>query len=127
LKVAKAIGGAEHIDGTALIPGASWYTSKSTGDGFFYLDSPGFLQCSKCLTTDLLVEGSDLTVFGIVLQEGKSGRKFRFHACTLPSCSVRIRLDLGFIDQHRWVEDREGGILKTSCSAVLSRCRRWTA
>jgi hypothetical protein len=29
---------------------------------------------------------------------------------------VRIRLDLGFIDQHRWVEDREGGILKPSCS-----------
>ena len=102
-------------NGPAPIPGAIWYTAEATGGGMLYQFPAGTLASTKCLTSDMLLDGSELAVFQIVLSEGEKGRKFRFDFGALNQCSFRVRVDLALVDQSRWMVEREGAFLKPKC------------
>lgn len=97
------------------IPGAQWYVAQEAGDGFEYRFPAGLLTDAKYLTADILAEGNDLTVFGLVLREGENGPRFQCNVGVLPECSARLRLSMDFIDQRRGVLEREGALLKPQC------------
>jgi hypothetical protein len=99
-------------DAPAPLAGAKWYVAESAGDGIQVAFPKGALAAAKCLTSDMLLDGRELAVFVITLREGESGRAFRFSFGALNQCSFRVRLDLGLVDQSRWMVDREGAFLK---------------
>lgn len=115
LKIAKMIGKIRAETGKAPLAGASWYHAEALGDGFSYQLSPGFLEKEKYLTSDMLLDGNNILVFSVALQEGEKGRTFRYTFAGLPQCSFRVRLLLELVDQRRWRMDREGAFLKPMC------------
>src|ERR1035438_1603395 len=80
--------------GSTPLPDASWFIAENAGDGVVSRFPSGALRNAKYLTADLLTEGNDLTVFGIILQEGEDGPKFQCNFGVLPECSARFRLSL---------------------------------
>lgn len=115
LKVSEAIGSLRMEEGRTPIPGATWFMAEKSGDGLAHRFTPGFLTKTRYLTTDIVTEGTDLTVFSVTLQEGDNGPEFRCNVGVLPECSARLRLSMEFIDQHRGVLDREGALVKPQC------------
>jgi|SRR5271157_1468089 len=115
LEIAEMIGELRTESGKTPITGATWFTAETVGDGFEYRFPTGFLQKTKYLTADMLVDGNNLLVFSIALQEGEHGRTFHLDFGSLPQCSFRVRLPLDLVDQHRWVIEREGAFLKPVC------------
>ncbi len=115
LGVWKTLGGLREEDGAAPVEGAHWFSAESAGDGMAFEFPAGTLAKSKCITTDLLLDGKDLAVFQIVLREGENGRSFNFRFGVLAQCSLRMRLDLSLVDQNKWMADREGAFLKPTC------------
>lgn len=101
--------------GVTPITDAQWFVTGSAGDGLIYRFPLGTLSDARWLTADFLSEGADLIVFGIELQEGESGPKFRCNFGILPECSSRLRLPLDALDQHRGVLRREGAWVKPQC------------
>ena len=102
-------------DGAAPVAGAKWYVAEAAGDGIELRFSKGALAEAKCLTSDMFLDGRELAVFAIQLREGENGRAFRFSYGALNQCSFRVRVDLGLVDQGRWMVDREGAFLKPIC------------
>ena len=102
-------------DGAAPVPGAKWHVAEAAGDGMEFRFPKGTLAKAKCLTSDMLLDGRELAVFAMVLREGDNGRAFRFSFGALNQCSFRVRVDLGLVDQSRWMVDREGAFLKPIC------------
>src|SRR3954465_14973471 len=102
-------------DNAAPVPGAKWHVAETVGDGMEFRFPKGALNGAKCLTSDMLLDGREAAVFAIVLREGESGRAFRFSFGALNQCSFRVRMDLGLVDQSRWMVDREGAFLKPIC------------
>ena len=115
LVIAERIGKLQMQAGKTPIPGASWFTAEAVGDGLSYHFPPGYFLQAKFLTSDMLVDGNDLLVFGLALQEGEHGGTFRLTFGILPQCSARFRFDLDRVDQRRWMLDREGAFLKPLC------------
>ncbi len=99
-------------DGAAPIPDAKWHVAEAAGDGIQVRFPKGALADAKCLTSDMLLDGRELATFAISLREGENGRAFRFSFGALNQCSFRVRLDLGLVDQSRWMAEREGAFLK---------------
>lgn len=100
-------------DGTNTpIDDAAWYVAEKPGDGFTYSFPAGTLAKAQYLTSDMLLDGNNMIVFQIALQEGEDGRKFTFRFSGLNQCSFRVRMPLGLVDQNRWGIDREGAFLK---------------
>jgi hypothetical protein len=62
------------------------------------------------------LDGDTTVQFAITLHEGEQGRVFRYTFGGLPQCGFRVRMDLGLVDQNRWMADREGALLKPLCS-----------
>ena len=115
LGVWKTAGKLRREDGRTPVEGASWLVAKSPGDGITYEFPAGTLYKAKCLTSDMLLDGTELAVFQIVLREGENGRAFRFSFGALNQCSFRVRMDLALVDQTQWMVDREGAFLKPLC------------
>jgi hypothetical protein len=116
LEISSLIGSVRKETGQTPIEGAAWFNAESAGDGFLYRFYPGLLGKAKYLTTDMLVDGNNLLVFSVALQEGEKGRTFRFIFGGLPQCSFRVRLVLELVDQRRWRMEREGAFLKPMCA-----------
>ena len=116
LEVAETIGSLGTETGKAPIEGASWFTAQAEGEGFAYRFPAGYLLKAKYLTADMLLDGNNLLVFSIALQEGEKGPVFRLVFGGLPQCSFRVRLPLALVDQNRWRIEREAAFLKPMCA-----------
>lgn len=112
LGVWKTLGKLREEDGAPPIPTAKWYYAEAEGDGMAFEFKAGSLLRQRCLSLDMLLDGRELAVFQIALQEGAGGRKLSFRFGALNQCSFRMRLDLALVDQSKWMADREGAFLK---------------
>jgi hypothetical protein len=109
-------GGISKTAGKTPISNATWYIAVAEGDGLFYLIKPGALTGVKYIAADMLLDGDDLAVFDLLLQEKAGGPTFRFTFGALTQCSLRMRLPLELLNQNRWMIDREGAFLKPMAS-----------
>lgn len=73
--------------GAAPVEGATWHVAEAAGDGLAFQFPKGALADAACLTSDMLLDGTELAVFAIVLREGEKGRAFRFSFGALNECS----------------------------------------
>lgn len=103
-------------DGIATpIPNATWYVAAEVGDGLSYVIPRGSLAGKQFLTADMLLDGNEMIVFLLELQEGESGPVFTFRFSGLNQCSFRLRMPFSLVDQNRWGIEREGAFLKPRC------------
>jgi hypothetical protein len=109
------IGGAARQPDSAPIPGATWYTAALPGDGLAYTFPVGALAGMIFLSADVLLDGNQLCVFLVILQEGADGPAFTFSQGFINQCQARIRLPLEAVNQGRWMYEREGAWLKPRC------------
>jgi len=112
----KALGQISEEDGETPIERGKWFTAEREGDGLAYEFAPGTLGKVRGLTCDLLLDGRHLVVFQVALEESATGRVFKYSFGLLNQCGARMRLDLGLVDQNRWLSEREGALLKPSCN-----------
>lgn len=115
LDIAEMIGALQIESGRTPIAEASWFNAEAVGDGIAYRFAAGFLLKAKYLSSDMLLDGNNLLVFSIALQEGEAGPTFRLIFGGLPQCSFRVRLPLDLVDQNRWRIEREAAFLKPMC------------
>lgn len=99
-----------------LLPKATGYIAQATGDGLAYIFPAGALARAQYLTADLLLDGQELAVFALTLQEGENGATFVLIFSALNQCQARIRMPLEAVKQNRWRYDREGAWLKPICA-----------
>ncbi len=111
----RLLGKVEKTSGPALLPGAVWYVAQGVGDGFQWSFEPGFLKREGTLSCEFLLDGDELAVFFLKLQEGQNGRVFIFKFGLLNQCSGRLRVPLSLLDTSKWRVEREGAILKPYC------------
>jgi hypothetical protein len=116
LGVPEMKGGLSKEAGKTPISDAAWYIAGAEGDGLVYRVEPGALASIKYITADMLLDGDNLAVFNLLLQEGASGPTFRFAFGGLTQCSFRMRLPFELLNQNRWMIDREGAFLKPMAS-----------
>jgi hypothetical protein len=112
LAAGKLLGGLRRENGTTPIPGAEWHVATKRGDGISYTFPAGTLSSIRYVAGDFLLDGNQLAVFQVILQEGEKGRRFRFSFGALNQASFRMRMPLSLVDQNRWMIDREGAFLK---------------
>ncbi|HEY3280981.1 MAG TPA: hypothetical protein VGN26_01795 [Armatimonadota bacterium] len=108
---------------------ATWYTASVEEQGLGYRFPTGALAGARYLTADFLVDGSQLVVLALRLQEGEDGPTFQLIFSALNQCSARLRMELSAVDQNRWQYPREGSCLKPMCGGDrvdLSRVDRMT-
>lgn len=98
-----------------VIPHAVWFEAPEVNDGLLYTFPAGTLTGFSYLTSDLLLDGDELVVFVLTLQEGETGPVFRFSFGLLNQCQARLRLPLEAVHQNRWMYPREGAWLKPLC------------
>jgi hypothetical protein len=110
-----AFGPLHAASGEAWIPGATWYESDAAGVGLTYIFPKGALAEATTLSADWWVDGSQLLVFVLLLQEGAGGPTFRMSFGFLNRCSARMRVPLAAVNQNRWRYPREGAWLKPLC------------
>ncbi len=101
--------------GEAYFPQGEWYQSLSVDDSIDYSIPKGLLQGRQYLTADMLLDGSVMQVFFLILQEANDGPRFALRFSGLNQCSFRIRFPLDRVDQSQWSLDREGAWLKPKC------------
>ena len=112
LAVDRLLGALREEPGEAPIPGARWFTASAPGDGAAYRFPAGYLARFHSLTSDMLLDGQNMAVWTLTLQEGEKGRRFRLTFAALNQCSFRMRMALEVTDQNRWQMNREGAFLK---------------
>ena len=96
------IGGLAEDNGRSPLRGGTWYVADQAGAGLSYGMPPGALAEARYLTCDMLLDGQELAVFRLSLQEGEDGRRFDLHFGLLNQCSARLRLPLSATDQAAW-------------------------
>jgi hypothetical protein len=99
----------------APLPGATWYEAAEPGAGITYTFEPGALAEAAYLTADWLLDGNQLAVFVLTLQEGEDGPKFEMRFGFLNQVAARMRVPLEAVNQNRWRFPREGAWLKPLC------------
>lgn len=97
------------------VSGATWYEADEAGAGLIYEFPPGALSNARYLAADWLLDGQQLAVFVLILQEGDDGPAFRLTFGFLNQCSARMRVPLEAVSQNRWRYPREGAWLKPLC------------
>ena len=97
------------------LPNAVWFEAGAEKDGMVYSFPAGMLANFNYLTADLMLDGDELAVFVLILQEGEGGPAFEFSFGLLNQCSARMRLPLEAVNQNRWRYEREGAWLKPLC------------
>ncbi len=98
-----------------ILDSAVWYEAKQENDGLFFAFPAGTLAQFRYLTADLLLDGDELAVFALTLQEGENGPAFRLSFGLLNQCQARMRMPLEAVNQNRWMYEREGAWLKPLC------------
>ena len=116
LGVPEMKGGVSKEAGKTPISNAAWYVAGAEGDGLVYRVEAGALARVKYIAADMLLDGDDLAVFNLLLQEGADGPAFRFTFGALNQCSFRMRLPFELLNQNRWMIDRDGAFLKPMAS-----------
>jgi hypothetical protein len=124
LQPTSLIGALSPEAGPVPIPGATWYTAQSEGDGLDYRFPAGTLAVARYLTADLLLAGADLATFTLYLQEGEDGPLFGLNFGLLNQCQARLRMPLDAVNQNRWLYPREGAWLKPRCLGARVDLRR---
>ena len=99
----------------APVAGALWYTAESEGAALEYELPRGALADARYLVADMLLDGNQMGVFALILQEGAEGPAFRLTFALLNQCSARMRVPLEAVNQNRWRYPREGAWLKPMC------------
>jgi hypothetical protein len=112
LPIEKNLGRLRETPGDPPIPGAQWYEAAAPGDGFSFRFPAGHLASYHSLTSDMLLDGANLVLWTLILQEGEKGRRFRLNFGALAQCSFRMRVALEITDQRSWMMNREGAFLK---------------
>mgnify|MGYP000936771968 FL=1 len=102
-------------DTPAPIADATVYLARDIGDGLGYIFPKGALADMCYLTADTLLDGEQLAVFALHLQEGQSGPTFVLSYGLLSQCTARLRVPLEAVNQNRWRYEREGAWLKPIC------------
>ena len=121
LTSSRKLGSLERAEGPELLEAASWYVAKSVHDGLEFTFPKGTLAKAHYLTSDMLLDGKDLAVFFLTLQEGEQGQAFILRYGLLNQCSARLRMPLSLVDMNRWRIDREGAWLKPQCDGQRVR------
>lgn len=112
----RTLGGLSQEAAPSPLAGGLWYTARAVGDGLEYRFAAGALAAARYLTADLLLDGNQLAVFSLTLQEGEDGPAFGLFFGALNQCQARIRAPLEAVNQNRWRYDREGAWLKPICA-----------
>ncbi|MGC9347642.1 MAG: hypothetical protein ACP5JG_05850 [Anaerolineae bacterium] len=115
LEPKERIGALLKLSKEAPIPDGTWYEAGAPGAGLVYTFGVGALADANYLTADWLLDGDQLAVFVLYLQEGKDGPAFRVSFGFLNQCSARMRVPLEAVNQNRWRYPREGAWLKPLC------------
>jgi hypothetical protein len=110
------IGSLGREETAAPIHGATWYCADAVGDGLEYRFMAGALAAVSHLTADMLLDGEQLAVFRLRLQEGADAPGFDLIFGALNQCAARIRMPLDATNQDRWRYGREGAWLKPTCA-----------
>ena len=116
LEPASILGGLINEGKSELIQGAYKFVANAPGAGMLFNMAKGQLVGQKYITTDMLLEGTNATNFGIELKEGEDGPAFVFRFSCLNECGLRVRFPLDLVDMNRWGIDREGAFLKPRVS-----------
>ena len=101
--------------GKAISPlkDATVLDGSAIGDGLSYKFERGLLTKYAWITYDMLLEGQELCVFSLALhEEGEDESEAEMHWGLLNWCQARVRVPLSFVNQNRWMFDREGAWLK---------------
>jgi hypothetical protein len=106
------MGRLEQLDDAPPFEGGVWYNVHRPEDGLTYLFEEGVLAGMQYLTADLLVDGSTLLIFQIVLQEANMGPTFTLTFSALNQCQARIRMTFDALNLNVWRYEREGAWLK---------------
>lgn len=114
IEPAGLLGGISQEDGATPLFDATWYSASAAADGVEYRVPPGALGGAAWLTTDLLLDGEESTVFLLELHEGQPGACFRLRFALLPQASARLRLPLAALTLDHTAFPREGAWLKPS-------------
>ncbi|MGC9469442.1 MAG: hypothetical protein ACP5HS_12675 [Anaerolineae bacterium] len=115
LKPVDEFGGLEPLEELAPLSGAVWYRAEAVGAGLIYTFAAGALRDAAYLAADWLLDGDQLAVFVLTLQEGEDGPAFHMTFGFLNACSARMRVPLESVNQNRWRYPREGAWLKPLC------------
>ncbi len=115
LPSAVCLGGLQQSSVPAPLSGAMAYVAPEVEAGLIYRFETGVLSDAQYLTADWLLDGDQLAVFSLFLQEGKAGPSFRMSFGLLNQCSARMRVPLEAVNQNRWRYPREGAWLKPLC------------
>lgn len=102
----------EPANGPDLLPGGRWHLATRTGQGLVYRFAPGSLTGMACLWCDLLLEGTQLAVFQLQLQEGETGPVFEYKFGLLNHAVARLRVMADTLNQNTLFPPREGALLK---------------
>jgi hypothetical protein len=114
LTLDKVTGGLERLRDLAPVTGATWFSADEIGAGFEFRFPAGTLMEARYLTADWLLDGNQLALFALYLQEGE-GPIFRMSFGLLNQCLARMRVPLEAVNQNRWRYPREGAWLKPLC------------
>lgn len=109
------LGGLAPLERSVSVENFIWYQAAAVDDGLHYAFPAGALADYSHLTCDLLLDGNELAVFVLTLQEGEDGPVFRHSFGLLNQVQARLRLPLEAVNQNRWMMEREGAWLKPLC------------
>ena len=116
LPVSSLLGEAGRLERPAPLDDAVGYRVAREGDGIEFCFEPGLLAGKAWLAADFLLEGDQLAVLELQLQEGPDGPLFRMSFGLLNQCQARMRMPLSLTDQNVWMHRREGAWLKPLCN-----------
>lgn len=100
--------------GDGPLPASTWLVASAIGDGQAWSIPAGTLTRDCWLVSDFLLDGDELVVFQLKLQD-TAGQTFELTFGLLPQCQARLQFHLAFTDQNRWSLAREGACLKRMC------------
>ncbi|HQE93036.1 MAG TPA: hypothetical protein PLH19_09380 [Anaerolineae bacterium] len=115
LTPAHLLGRLHQEDTPAPLAGATMYLAQEIGAGLSYTFPCGALADARYLTADTLLDGNQLAVFALYLQEGAEGPTFVLSYGLITQCTARLRMPLEAVNQNRWRYEREGAWLKPLC------------
>jgi hypothetical protein len=107
------------VHGPSIVDGATWFEVAEPWEGLDYRFAPGALAGARFITADLLVEGNDLVVFQLRLQEGEGGPVFTLDYATIHDAEARLRMQTEAVNQNRWQFPREGAWLKPMANGAV--------
>lgn len=109
------------LDGTAPIEGAAGYEADLERGDFAVLEyslATGALAGTAYLAADVLMEGTFLTVFRMVFQEGEGGPEATMAFGLLNQCQARLAVPVSFLSQNRRHFGRQGAWLNIRVSGA---------